>query len=256
MIRFLFLNIFIGLYTMLMCVWALLVALFDKGGGKLVHFKVAVPWARGVLRACGVKVEVRGLASVEADLPRIYMANHQSAFDIFTLLACLPVDFKFILKRELMKIPLFGPAMKRADYIAIDRGDPRKAVASINSAAERIKAGASVLIFPEGTRSADGRIQAFKKGGFHLAVKSGCDIVPITIINSRNIVQKGSMRINSGKITMSIGEPIGIKGYGKRNLEQLMARVRDSMISEMSENESIEPIPVPQDPQSGSALSG
>ena len=184
------------------------------------------------------------------------MANHQSAFDIFTLLACLPVDFKFILKRELMKIPLLGPAMKRAGYIAIDRGDPRKAVASINSAAERIKAGASVLIFPEGTRSADGRIQAFKKGGFHLAVKSGCDIVPITIINSRNIVQKGSMRINSGKITMSIGKPLGVKGYGKRNLEQLMARVRDSMISEMSENESIEPIPVPQDPQSGSALSG
>lgn len=255
MIRVFYLNVFIGLYTIIMCVWALIVGLFDKGDGKLVHFKVAVPWARGILRVCGVKLDVSGLAGVDAGLPRIYMANHQSAFDIFALLACLPVDFKFILKKELMKIPLFGPAMKRAGYIAIDRGDPRKAVASINSAAERIQAGASVLIFPEGTRSADGRIQAFKKGGFHLAVKSRCDIVPIAIINSRNIVKKGSMKINSGRITMSIGKPLGVRDYGKRNLEQLMARVRSSMISEMPGSESKEPVPVPRNPQSESFLS-
>ena len=211
--------------------------MFDPNGRR-VHFYAARPWARVVLRVCGVGVTVGGLENVDIDVPCIYMVNHQSAFDIFTLLAFLPVDFKFILKQELMKIPLFGWAMKRAGYIAIDRGDPRKAIKSMNMAAEKIKQGASVLIFPEGTRSKDGHLQVFKKGGFHLAVKSGCDIVPIVILNSRNIVRKGSMRISGGDIRMEICDPIPLNEYGKRQVDQLMGRVREEMLEEMKPSQT------------------
>lgn len=230
MIRFFFLNAFIALSTIFFSLWGLIVSLFDRSNGRRVHFYSARPWARGILRVCGVRVTVAGLEKLDGDVPRIYMVNHQSAFDIFTLLAFLPVDFKFILKQELMKIPLFGWAMNRAGYIAIDRGDPRKAVKSMNRAAEKIKQGASVLIFPEGTRSEDGHLQAFKKGGFHLALKSGCEIVPIVILNSRNIVQKGSMRISGGEILMKICDPVPTTNNGKMHLNQLMDQVRESMM--------------------------
>ncbi len=234
MIRFLYLNTFIALFTIFFSLWGLIVSLFDRSNGRYVHFYSARPWARGILRVCGVRVTVRGLDKVDGGFPHIFMVNHQSAFDIFTLLAFLPVDFKFILKQELMKIPLFGWAMKKAGYIAIDRKDPRKAIKSMNRAAEKIKQGASVLIFPEGTRSENGRLQGFKKGGFHLAIKSGCEIVPVVIFNSRYIAQKGSMRINSGEILMKICEPVAAKDYGRKDLNRLMERVRRPMAELLS----------------------
>ena len=234
MIRFLYLNAFIAIYTIIMCIWGVLSSVFDRSG-RVVHDYTAVPWAKMILWVCGVRGRVKGLENVETNVPRIYLTNHQSYFDIFALLAYLPVDFKFILKQELMKIPLFGFAMRRARYIGIDRENPRKAVKSINEAANRIKNGASVVIFPEGTRSADGRLQEFKNGGFRLAIKSGCDVVPVAIIDSRHIVPKGSLRINRGTIAISIGKPISVKEYSKKEMGQLMARVREAMITQMEE---------------------
>ena len=163
------------------------------------------------------------------------MSNHQSFFDIFALLAGLPVDFKFILKKELMKIPLFGTAMKRAQYISIDRGDPKMAVQSINEAAEKIKNGAYVLIFPEGTRSMDGNVQELKKGGFHLALKSGCDIIPLAIINSRDIAPKGSLRIKKGTVVLNIGKAIKAGEFSKSEMNLLIRRTRESIISLMEQ---------------------
>ena len=234
MIRFLYLNAFIAIYTIIMCIWGVLSSVFDRSG-RVVHDYTAVPWAKMILWVCGVRGRVKGLENVETNVPRIYLTNHQSYFDIFALLAYLPVDFKFILKQELMKIPLFGFAMRRARYIGIDRENPRKAVKSINEAAKRIKNGASVVLFPEGTRSTDGRLQEFKRGGFRLAIKSGCDVVPVAIIDSRHIVPKGSLRINRGTIAISIGKPISVKEYSKKEMGQLMARVREAMLTQMEE---------------------
>ena len=234
MIRFICLNAFIAIYTIILCLWCFLLAIFDRNG-RIIHFYGGVPWAKGILWVCGVKVMVKGLANVNRSIPRIYMTNHQSYFDILAVLACLPVDFKFILKRELMKIPILGFTMKRARYIPIDRENPRKAIKSMNEAAEKIKNGSSVLIFPEGTRSIDGQIQPFKPGGFHLALKSGCDIIPITIVNSRKIVPKGSLRIEKGSFTMNIHNPIPVKGYSRKDMDQLMNLVRETMINQMNE---------------------
>jgi 1-acyl-sn-glycerol-3-phosphate acyltransferase len=135
-----------------------------------------------------------------------------------------------------MKLPFFGAAMKRAAYISSDRKHPRKAIKSMNEAAEKIKNGASVLIFPEGTRSQDGLLQTFKSGGFHLALKSGTDIVPVAIVDSHLIVPKGSLRIKKGNILMNIGRSIPTRDYSKKEMNQLMDRVRDGMLKEMKES--------------------
>ncbi len=239
MLRFLYLNAFLIIHSIIMCLWGLIISPFSKDG-NLVHHWCAVPWAKIFLLVCGVKVDVRGLEHIDNKLPYIYISNHQSYFDIFVLLSGLPVDFKFLMKQELMKIPLLGIAMRGAGYISIDRGDTRNAIRSMNSAVVKIRNGNSVLIFPEGTRSKDGHVQPFKKGGFHLAIKSGCDIVPIAIINSRNIVPKGSLRINKGTIALNVGRPIPVKDYSKKDIDNLVERARESVISQMADTNGTE----------------
>ena len=236
MIRFLCLNAFIIIHSIMMCLWGITISLFNRDS-NLVHRWCAVPWAKIVLLVCGVKVEVKGVEDVKKDLHFIYISNHQSYFDIFVLLAGLPADFKFLLKQELMKIPLLGVTMRKAGYLSIDREDTRNAIKSMDLAAEKIRNGASILVFPEGTRSEDGHVQAFKKGGFHLAFKAGCDIVPVAIVNSRAIVPKGSLRINKGTITLNVGRPIPVRDYSKTDINDLIERTREAVISQMKEIE-------------------
>lgn len=234
MLRSVVLNGCIVALGIVFSIYSLLISVIDKDGRR-IHAWSARLWGRLVLLVCGIEVLVTGREGVDAGAPRIYMSSHQSIFDIFALLAYLPVDFKFLLKQELMWIPLLGPAMKKAGYIPVERDDPRKAILSIQTAAERIRSGASVLIFPEGTRSPDGVLQAFKRGGFNLALKAGCDIVPIGIAGSYRITPKGSRRINKGTFTLAIGRPIAVKGYGKRNLPRLMEEVRTAMAALMGQ---------------------
>jgi 1-acyl-sn-glycerol-3-phosphate acyltransferase len=234
MVKFIILNGFIALHTILFCIWAFLLAALGKSG-KPVHQLVAVPWAKIILRVCAIKVRVLGRQNVDPGVPRIYMSNHQSYFDIFALLAYLPVHFKFILKQELMGIPLFGLAMKKAGYIGLEREEPRKAIKSLIEAAEKIRKGASVVIFVEGTRSPDGNLLPFKKGGFNLALRSGCDIVPVVIKGSHRIVPKGSLKINSGTFDLHIGQPIPTKGISKRDIPDLMERVRAAILSQLAD---------------------
>ena len=236
MVRFILLNAFIAVDTILFSLWGIIVSLTDRTGRR-VHFYAAAPWAKSILWVCGVRVTLEGRERLDDRVPCIYMSNHQSYFDIFVLLGYLPLDFKFILKEELMRIPLFGSTMRRAGYIGIDRGDPRKALRSMNEAAEKVKKGASVLIFPEGTRSEDGALQDFKKGGFHLALKSGCDIVPLTIRNTRRIVPKGSLRIQGGHAGLCIGERLPTKDYSKKDMERLMLRVREEILGKMEQGD-------------------
>lgn len=240
MIRFIWLNGFIALYSILCCLWGLILSLFDRQG-RMIHAYAAVPWARVILRVSGIRVKATGVENVDPRVPRIYMTNHQSYFDIFALLAHLPVDFKFILKQELMKIPLFGQAVRQAGYIGIERGDPRKAARSMNEAAERIRSGASVVMFPEGTRSPDGRLLPFKRGGFKLALKSGCDVVPVVIKGGYRIVPKGSFKINPGSLEIVIGRPLATRELGKKDLGLLMEAVRKAMLEHVEGARTADP---------------
>ena len=164
--------------------------------------------------------------------PFLLMSNHQSALDIFALLSGLPVSFKFIAKRELFRIPVFGWAMKRAGYISIDRNNPREALKAIEESARKIKDGTAVLIFPEGHRSRNGRLQPFMKGGFSLASRAGVPVVPLAITGSFAVQPKGSIISppeRKGRVTIRVGKPVVVEGKGLSYKAELMGEVRASI---------------------------
>jgi 1-acyl-sn-glycerol-3-phosphate acyltransferase len=154
------------------------------------------------------------------------MANHQSNFDIPVLLGHLKVQFRWLAKMELFKIPVFGRAMRKAGYISIDRHHRESAFESLKVASSKIKSGVSVLIFPEGTRSRDGKIRPFKKGGFVMAIDSGVPIVPVVITGTRAINPRGSFRVYPGRVSMVIHKPIATSTYTRQTKEALMEKVR------------------------------
>jgi 1-acyl-sn-glycerol-3-phosphate acyltransferase len=157
------------------------------------------------------------------------MANHQSNFDIPVLLGRLPVQFRWLAKQELFRIPIFGRGMRGCGYISIDRTNRKLAFESLNEAARKIREGVSVMIFPEGTRSADGRIRPFKKGGFVLSVDAGVPIVPIVIHGTRAIMPKGSLMVRSQDIRMEILAPIDTAAYTRKTKDELMEKVRSAI---------------------------
>jgi 1-acyl-sn-glycerol-3-phosphate acyltransferase len=142
---------------------------------------LAAWWAKSICAASGVVVSVTGTEKLDAEKPYIFAANHQSQFDIFALQGFLGVDFRWLAKKELFQVPIWGHAMRRAGYIPVDRSHGRQALKSLGEAAQKIAAGTSVIIFPEGTRTKDGKMQDFKAGAMVLAIKSGVDIVPVAI---------------------------------------------------------------------------
>ena len=170
-------------------------------------------WAGGILRAAGVRVRYENEALLPRDQAQVLVANHQSWFDVFALCATLPVDYRFVAKKELSKIPLFGQAWVTAGHYAIDRSDRQAAIESLNSVGEPMRAHRhSVVLFPEGTRSDDGQLGPFKKGAFVMAISAGVPVVPLAILGSRDIMPKGRWRIRSGEITIRVGEQIPTTG--------------------------------------------
>ncbi len=224
MIRTLYVSIWVLFATLVCGVVVILLSFFVRSGNPL--HKVARFWGRSILVVSGVKVSVKGLSNVDLSAPYIYMANHQSNFDIPVLLGHLTVQFRWLAKMELFKIPIFGRAMRKAGYISIDRNNRQSAFESIRVAADKIKSGVSVLIFPEGTRSLDGRIRPFKKGGFVLAVDSGVPIVPVVITGTRAIMSKGRFRVYPGRVSMVIHKPIDTSIYTRGTKGSLMENVR------------------------------
>ncbi|HOD35009.1 MAG TPA: lysophospholipid acyltransferase family protein [Syntrophales bacterium] len=193
-------------------------------------FSIAQLWAMIMLFLTSVKVEVRGRENVSYGRSQIFMSNHQSGFDIFVLLAYTPRYFAWIAKKELFRIPFFGLALRRLGAIEIDRKNVVRAMHSIEDAARIIREGKSVMTFPEGTRSKDGHIQPFKKGVFHLALKSGVPIVPVTLIGTREIMPKTSLRVTPGQVTLIIHPPVWVTDYSEATVEELIAEVRKPIV--------------------------
>ena len=211
-----------------MSFWSVVFSFFPDADNK-IH-RVANLWAKILLFICDTKVKVIGKENLLLGKPQIFMANHQSDFDILIALAYIPVQFRWIAKKELFNIPIFGAAMRSAGYIEIDRHNREKALQSLDEAALRIRKGKSIMTFPEGTRSRDGEIKAFKQGAFHLAIKSGVSIVPVSIIGSGQIMPKRSVKIKSGQIKLVIGEPIEVKSFDIEKRHDLIKKVRDTII--------------------------
>ncbi len=227
MIRWALLWISIAITTVGLSTLVFITFPFDRNGNIIHHY--ARWWAKIQLLVSGVRVKVRGLEHIGNEPSYIYMPNHQGSYDIFALLSCLPVQFRWIAKKELFAIPILGWAMRAANYISIDRSGKRKTLESIKRAASKIREGVSVVIFPEGTRSRDGSIQPFKRGGFTLAIQSGVPIIPITINGSRDVMPRGSMRVRPGEIQITIDRSIETAPLSLRDRNVLMEKVRQTV---------------------------
>ncbi len=183
-------------------------------------------WAKASLLLAGVRLKVEGLELLPRDRPIILMANHQSNFDIFALQWALPIQFRFLAKAELFRIPLVGIAMSRIGHIPVDRSDRRKAMHSMIAAGKKISAGTSAVIFPEGTRSSQGELLPFKKGGFLLALQAAVPMFPVSIDGSHSIMPKGTRRIYGGTIHLHIHPPVETTGLDRHACAELMKQVR------------------------------
>jgi 1-acyl-sn-glycerol-3-phosphate acyltransferase len=189
-------------------------------------------WSRWVLRACGIRVDVEGLEHVDPNRPYIIVSNHLSNFDIWATLAALPLRIHFIAKKELTRLPFFGQALAMSDHIVIDRSNPEEAVARINGqVAAQIGTGFCVLFYAEGTRSPDGKVHNFKKGGVTLAIRAGLPIVPMSISGTRKFLPKGYLVIRPrGRVKLHLAPPIETKGMTLDDRDALNERVRGIVI--------------------------
>ena len=208
--------------------------IFDQG--RWSYFAISKVWARSIIFLSRVRVRVEGLENIPEG-PCIFMSNHQSYFDVICLIAYLPRPARFVAKRILKFIPIFGQLMWATGHIIIDRKNPKQAWAELDRAVEKIKKGTSVLIFPEGTRSPDHRLGEFKKGGFVLAIKSGVPIVPISITGTQSMMPKGKYSFKRPElIEIKIREPIYVQGYSMERKEELIEKARTAIIKGFSPN--------------------
>lgn len=198
---------------------------FDRQGS--IAYQISRFWTWGILKIGGIHLKVKGLEHLDPGRQYIFMANHQSNIDIPVLVQSLArYQLRWVAKRELLFIPLFGWAMWASKHIVVDRSNRAKAMASLRKARERIEGGISVVVFPEGTRSADGQLLPFKRGGFVLAVKTQTPIVPITINGSGTILPRGDWRIRGGEIEVIVSEPVPLDRYHAGNIRGLLSHVR------------------------------
>jgi 1-acyl-sn-glycerol-3-phosphate acyltransferase len=215
----------IGIAAIPVSIIALLSAPIDRTG-RTFH-AMARLWSSMILWMFGIRVHTKGFEQLDASKRYIYVSNHASAFDIPAVIVGIPDDIRFILKKELTLVPIWGWALKYGHYITIDRGNARDAMKSLDEAAERMRQGASVILFGEGTRTRDGNLQSLKRGAFSLAVKAGMPVVPVTINNTFKILPRGSLRVNPADIEIVFDEPISIEGFdGREGEERLLKQVQ------------------------------
>lgn len=210
---------------------ALVISLIDWSG-RLAH-RCSSRWGSSILTICRVKVEAEGLDKLDPDGSYVLMANHRSLFDIPTVLKTLPFPFRMLAKASLFRIPFMGWYMSRVGYIPVEREDPKKARESLEAAGKRVASGLSVLVFPEGTRSVDGQVKRFKRGGITLAQAAGVPVVPVAIENSGRLLPRGSWHADPGVITMKIGDPIDPGEF--EDGRALADTVRDAIVALLEE---------------------
>ncbi len=208
-------------------VLAIIAIPLDKKG-RTFH-AVARFWALLILRVCGVKVKVRGLEKVDLSKSYVYVSNHASALDIPAIIQGIPQQIRIVYKKELERIPIFGWGLKWGHYVGIDRRRGADALKSLENAAKKVATGASVLLYAEGTRTQDGKLQPFKRGAFSLAVKAGVPVVPLTVNGSYGIFPRRSFAVRPGTVELVLDAPVAIHDIGKKAELELMQHVGEAI---------------------------
>jgi len=188
-------------------------------------------WGPGMLRLAGADLRVEGDPAAVSDRPAIYVMNHQSSLDIPAAFAVLPVDLRFIAKHTLRKVPFLGWYMSWTGMVFVDRSNSTQAVGTLNAAAERVRGGISLLAYPEGTRSRDGRVLPFKKGPFVLALQAAVPVVPIAIEGSMKCMPAHLRPFRPGIVRMAIGAPIHTAGMSLDQREDLVRQAREAVLA-------------------------
>lgn len=222
----------IVLYTLVLGTVGMVLCLVVPGGAALIP--VARLWSWMILKTCRVRARPVYHPCLDASRPCVYVANHQSQFDIPALVLAMPADFRVVAKRELLYVPIFGWVLWLAGFIFIDRADRDRAIQSLERAQRTLRRGTSIVVFAEGTRSPDGRLLPFKKGGFVLALQAGVPIVPVAIRGGRQVLPKGALRIRPGDIDLVFGAPVATSSYTLETKDTLIAAVRERITAGLS----------------------
>ncbi len=217
-------NFIVILYSLVVAILSIIIFPFDYRN-KLSNPLMKI-WTSGVLFIYGIKVNIYGAENIDPSKGKIYISNHASYLDIFVQISKLPDNVRMIYKKEINRVPILGWAMFCAGFVSLDRVKMRNAMKSLDKAAKRVRNGLSVVIYPEGTRTIDGKIGEFKRGMFFLADKSKADIIPVSLTNTFELMPIGSSKVKSGVVNMVIGKPIQY-----RKDKELLNEIRDTIIN-------------------------
>ena len=194
-------------------------------------------WGRGVLWMCGITVELDGLEHIRPGQSYILISNHLSTFDVWCTLGTLPLTIRFVTKKELLSYPALGIALRLSEHIIIDRENKDATIKAINDAAARSPEGVGILLYAEGTRSPDGKVHPFKKGGVTLAMRSGLPILPLSVSGTSKYLPKGSPIIRpGGTVKLVVGQPIPTVGVPFEARDELNERVRNVVVENFIED--------------------
>jgi 1-acyl-sn-glycerol-3-phosphate acyltransferase len=231
-IRTLFLLTFWGLSILILGPFLLLYTLLS--GSAEVMYRVATKLGIIGVRLAGVKVEIQGMENLQPGRSYIFMSNHVSNLDPPILVPSVPGRCSVLVKKEVFRVPIFGTAMRVADLVPVDRSNREAAIESVRAAAEVLRRGLNMVIYPEGTRSTDGRLLPFKKGPFHLAIEAGVPVIPVTILGTAECWPKGTWAIRPGNATLIFHPAIDPSGFADR--DTFMTAVRQQIAGALPED--------------------
>jgi 1-acyl-sn-glycerol-3-phosphate acyltransferase len=204
-------------------------------------------WAWGVSKCMGLTFSVHGAEKVVPGQSYIVTPNHQSNTDILALVTVLPVPFRWVIKKELLRVPLFGGALAATGAIALDRANRAQSVQTLRAGTDKLAGGWSVLIYPEGTRTPDGNLLPFKKGAFMMAVQTGIPILPVTSNGAYKIMPKQTLLFRRGHITVTIGDSINTEGMTEKDVPELMEKTREAIAKNLDPDyDPFAPVPGPR----------
>ncbi|MFC3193469.1 lysophospholipid acyltransferase family protein [Marinicella sediminis] len=218
---------------------AMLISLLSiLGAAEFAGKYIARPWGKVILWITPVMVEKNGQSNIEPHQSYVVIANHQSTYDILVVYGYLPLNFKWVMKIELRKMPFVGFACEKMGHIYVDRRNRQASIQAMRNAREQLVDGTSVFFFPEGTRSCGDQLKPFKKGAFRMAKDLQLPILPVTIAGADQVLKSGGLLITPGRIGLTFHEPIPVEQVTKLGTAQLIARCQDIIASGLTEEQT------------------
>jgi 1-acyl-sn-glycerol-3-phosphate acyltransferase len=218
------LNPLIWAYTLILGTLSLVCSLFDRNG-RIQH-KFARLWSRLVMKTILSPVKVTGIAGVDNSKPRVFAVTHASALDIPILYVHLPFQFRIVFKSELLAYPFVGWHLKRSGQVCINQQNPAASIGAVKSALRSLRQGMPLVIFPEGGRTRDGKVQPFLPGAFFLAIKAQAEIVPVALVDTFALLPMNTYHIKCQPLEMRVGEPVSTVGLTVRDTDAVSAKVK------------------------------